>query len=149
MWHVPNSPTDKMTFPSRESQLRWYQRLVFIVLNFFFAGPTNGPFYAINTKRNHFLSLHYTALAKTDYIAFMQASGFDYVPAMNSYDKYVKGVRWTRRFIIVIIISLFLACCMFFFFLSITTHTLIVDSDGVEYQTICRLSPQDSSCFSL
>jgi hypothetical protein len=145
-WHVPIFLTDKMTFPPRESQLMWYQRFVYIVLNFFFSGPANGPFYAINTKRNHFLSLYHAGLSETGYITFMKASGFDYMPAMNSYDKYIKGVRRARRLVLFFIVTLLLTFRMFFLPAYTSTHC---GSDDVEYRSIRRLSPQSPSCLSL
>jgi hypothetical protein len=82
------------------AQLRWYQRLLYALLNVLYGGPSDGPFYDINSTRNLFLALHWSSPrwnTKQEYVEFMSEAGFAYMPALISLDKYRKrrDLHWT------------------------------------------------------
>lgn len=104
-----------MTYPPRGlSYLSLYQRLVFYWLNFWFGESTQSGFYQITLTRNLYLSLH--SYSKPHYADFMDGYNHAYLPAMVSYDKYLRRRDLLRqravRFLCYLVIFLILARCM-------------------------------------
>jgi hypothetical protein len=115
-----------MLFPLA-SAMSVYQRLIYFLYNFLYAGPSNGQFYKINRTRNLFLA--HNDFDKRRFVEFMRSSGYHSHPAMESYDHFLKSraqLRYWLKILLVLLAVLFLVRRMFRYKVSIYVLTCLV-----------------------
>lgn len=80
--------------------MRWYQRLLYFLLNLLFSATKGSAFHHIDQHRNHYISLHFfhSVLDRTDYVAFMAAYGVPFPRAIQTLNEFriMKKVTWSR-----------------------------------------------------
>lgn len=97
-----------MTFRAALSELSYYQRFLFAVLNWFFSGAKDSLYYDMEQARNLYLARF--AYEKARYVDFMDHQGHGYCHALLCYDKYLTRCQQLRTTLMRV--CLFLVLCL-------------------------------------